>query len=586
MDKILYLLDTASFLKDIGNDTVLQYDAMKLVVAVQGNVNRDFPEFFLMWQDADKFWLDYITKPGKFLNGIKTVGISTFDEFLEIYKNKIKELGIIAWDSNVPATMNAATTVCGVEGWLPIRYDVSDSSILNRVISATGAEIKFNLNGMFTGKGLIPETNRKSSGSKKCDTYLWALEKYGSKTNPKLLFYTLDATSWSDDRLHYPDLANAFVYNHDYAISKRAFVFDVSSYDDELPCDDPDQPLGTDFKTMCEIFKYKYDATEGKEMITVCGFNPWQLKYTEHHGKGKHGGVAAEWRFTEVLSAYNCIKDADAYGYCGITNASVYTHFPLKEKYKNSAPKENQTYDPNKTYILFYVGDYDASSWTNRFIPVWYKDEGLGKLPLMWCFNQNLSDRIPQAFDFIYENYTDNDYFEAGDSGAGYNNPYLLYEPRNFSGLPSGADVYVEHNKKYFEKFDNHIVGFVINGVHPTDERQMNDISKFADVGCGYNGYGTVTKVINGSVFMPHSSDICAQNGSVDKAVESALRAVDRSDKNKKFHIFRTILVSPSHHQKIYDALRAARPEANFELVDPYTFFKFAKYAAENGLTY
>ncbi len=376
------------------------------------------------------------------------------------------------------------------------------------------------------------------------------------------------------------------MYNHDYAIARSAFVFDVSSYDDELPCDDPGQPLGTDFATMKEIFRRQYERTAGREIITVCGFNPWQRKYTDYNGYGKHGGVEAEWRFTEILSAYNCVKDADAYGYCGLANASLCRHYKLKDKYINRPAKKGVEYDPKKTYILFYVGDYDAGAWTYRFVPRWYRDKKLGKNPLMWCFNPNLSDRIPQVFDFIYENYTQNDYFQAGDSGAGYNNPYLLYPPRVHSDLPSGAEAFVSHNKYYFDKFDMHCIGFIINGVYPTDEKQMADLSRFADVGSGYNGYGAPTKIVNGAVFMPHTCDISGEGVDIKRSVAIALDHIDRNNKDKRFHIFRTILTSPSTHDAILDALREERPEANFELVDPYTFFKFAKIAVERGETY
>lgn len=584
-DRILYVLDIKEYLSCFGGDTVLQYDAARLAAAIQGSVNREFPSLYFLWQESDTFWLEYMTGSDKFLHGIPIRHIGGFDAFLEIYGDFIKSRGICAWDSDVPATVNAATTVCGVDGYIPIRYSTAKNSILTQVTDKTKAEIKINLRGVFTGTGIIYDTDLPSSGSKKCDAYLWAIEHYIEKTNPRLLFYTLDAASWDGERLYYPDLGNAFVFNHDYAIANKAFVFDLYSYDDEAPCDDPGQPLGTDLSVMKKILRHKYDQTHGSEMITVCGFNPWQQKYTDYNNKSNHGGVEAEWRFTEILSAYNCIKDADAYGYCGLANASVFMHFPLKASYKNRRPAVSacDEYDENKTYILFYVGDYDASAWTARHIPIWYKDPALGKLPLMWCFNPNLSDRVPQAFDFIYENFTQNDYFEAGDSGAGYINPRLLYQPRIHSDLPDGSAAYIAHNKKYFNRFDIHTAGFIINGHYETDLRQMEDISRFADCGVGYNRYDGSVDVVNGTVFMGHTADIAVQNTPPEKAVKSALDAIDRQPANKRFHIFRTILVSPTDHNRIYELLRKTRPEARFELVDPHTFFRFAAEAAAAG---
>lgn len=590
--KTLWLVSTKKVLESVGTPemgrarTVLQYDAMKLIVSVQGVLNRKEPTVYLDWEPQDLFWLEYMTRPGKFMNGYETAPIDSFDAFLDVFGKTVKELGIVAWDPAVPATMNAATTVCGVEDLLPVRY--SEDGILPYVLKKTGAEVKLNLVGKFTGNGIIPDTDRPSSGSKKCDAYLWALEKYFDRTNRNILFYTVDGISWSDTEPYYPDLGNAFVYNHDYAIAKRCFVFDVSSYDDETPCDDSDQPLGTDYRTMIEIFRRAYDRVGGREMITVCGFNPWQLKYTTHGGKGKHGGVDAEWRFTEVLSAYNMIKDADAYGYCGIANASVYTKYPLKEKYHNPRPKDKPAFDPDTTYVLFYVGDYDAAAWTNSFIPRWSKDPKLGKNPLMWCFNMNLSDRIPQAFDFIYENFTENDYFEAGDSGAGYNNPRLLYPPRVHSDLPSGVEVWVEHNKKYFEKFDNHCIGFIIDGTSLTTEQEMKDVARFADVGVGYLslGHKLPTKVVDGTVFIPHTSDIGVEHVDPEKAADTVVSCINHSPENKNFYIFRTILVSPTSHDAIIEKVKEKMPERKFCFADPYTFFRLAKEAKEKDLIF
>lgn len=583
MKKCLYILDIKSFLSEFKDDTVLCYDASRLAAAVQGLMNREFPSLYFMWQESDAFWFDYMTGKGKFLHDIPVKQINSFDSFLDKYGSFIRSCGICAWDSEVPATVNVATTACGVDGFIPVRYSEDEKSILSRVIRKTQAEIKINLSGVFTGEGIVFETNLFSTGSKKCDAYIWAIERYINKTNPGLLFYTLDAASWNDNGFSYPDLGNAFVFNHDYAVAKKAFVFDLSSYDDEKPCDDPDQPLGSDLAVMKQILLHKYNQTEGREIITVCGFNPWQLKYTDYKNKGKHGGVEAEWRFTEILSAYNCIKDADAYGYCGLANASVFMHYPLKRNYKNRLPKSGALYNKNKTYILFYVGDYDSAAWTARHIPLWYKDPALGRNPLMWCFNPNLSDRIPQAFDFIYEHFTGNDYFEAGDSGAGYLNPRLLYEPRIHSDLPDGSDAFVNHNMTYFNRFDMHIAGFIINGNYETDTRQMKDIARFADCGAGYNRYDGAVDVVCGSVFMGHTSDIAVENTPPETAARTALAAIDRQPSSKRFHIFRTILVSPTNHDLIYRALCKARPETDFELLDPYTFFRLAAEAAKAG---
>lgn len=580
---VLNTIRVSDFGKACGKDTTQFYDQMTTMAAVQGLANRQGPQLYLFWQEADSFWLDYMSEKGHFMEGVTCREIPDYDAFLSAYADLFREKGLVLWDPAVPASYNVALTACGVDGFLPVR---AGSLTYRRIEEATQAPVRLDLCGKFTGRGTIPDTDRPSSGSAKNDAYLWALERYFDRTSADVMFFTADAMPWNAEEPCYPDLGNAFVFNHDYSILKKAFVFDLSCWGDEPPCDDPDQPLGTDLATMKEILQRQYDKNGGKRISQVCGFNPWHIKYTKHKNKGKHEGVESEWMLTELLSAYNCVKDADAAGYCGLANASVFCQYPLDTKYHNRRPREKMVFDPKNTYVLFYVGDYDAAAWTARHIPIWARDPKLGKNPLMWCFNTNLSDRIPMAFDYVYHHFTENDYFQAGDSGAGYNNPALLYEPRKHSGLPSGVEANIAHNQYYFDKFDQQIIGFVIDGWNPTTRQNMEDLTAFAPMGAGGNHFPREMQVVNGAVFIQHTRDIAVEKTDPAEAARQALIGIDSYPPEKRFHIFRTILVSPSRHDAIMEEMRRARPEANFVFCDPYNFFRMAKEAKEKGLTY
>ncbi len=577
----MILLDINQALANV--DSVTRYDLFRFTTCLQGLLNREKPELFLFWDEHDRFWLDYMTGEGKFLENEPLETVETVEEILKRYAGFIRECGLILWDEAVPATLNAATTVCGVRGFLPIRAGNS----ANIVQSITGAQVRLDLRERFTGNGKIWQTDEMSTGSAKCDAYVWALVNYMADCADDILEFSPDGMKWSSQEPFYPDMGNAFVPNMDYAVARRAFVFDLFCFDDEPASDEPNQPIGCDLRTMKRILLEQYRKTNGEKMTTVCGFNPWHIKYTTHGGHGTHEGVETEWRLSEILSAYNCVKDADAAGYCGLANASVYCHYPLKPQYHNRPPKPPVNgYDKDKTYILFYVGDYDSAAWTARFIPRWARDPALGKLPLMWCFNTNLSDRIPMAFDYIYEHYTDNDWFEAGDSGAGYNNPRLLYEPRIHSDLPSGVQANIVHNKRYFEKFDQSIIGFVINSVHKLDTQQMADLATFAKDGVAYLGHGDPACIVKGTPFLPHTCDIAIERTDPTKAATQAVRWMNNAKPGKRFHVFRTILVSPTEHLKIYEEIQRLAPEKNIELLDPLTFFAYLRIAVNNGETY
>ena len=162
------------------NDMLLQnissrekYDQFSFVTSLQGSINRNKPSIFIEWDsEVDRFWHGYITSNGKFLHGTKIHKIGTFEKFVETFLDEIKKRGLVVWDKRVPATSNVAATICGVEGYLPVRYETDTKSVYHLLTTKYKIPVKLNLVDKFTGKGTIPDTNKKSSGSKKCDAYI------------------------------------------------------------------------------------------------------------------------------------------------------------------------------------------------------------------------------------------------------------------------------------------------------------------------------------------------------------------------------------------------------------------------------
>jgi hypothetical protein len=448
----------------------------------------------------------------------------------------------------------------------------------------SGLAVKLDLTNKFSGKlgGVIYNTNRKSTGSAKCDAYIYALENFFAQTSDDTMGYVLDGTGreWLIEE-NSKDYENAFVPNVDYLIANRAFIFELSPWDDELPCDDKKQPLRTDYNVFCEILQRQAEKNKGAKITSVIGFTPWQAKYTDYKDKSKHGAVATEWRHAELLSAYNCIMDADAYGYCGLFNASLYRHYPLEEKYTNSRSVSYVKYDENKIYILIYMGDYDSASWLSKFVPLHFNDKMRGKNPLMWAFNPNLSKRVPMVFDYVYENKTENDFFVAGDSGAGYLNPSLLFSPRIFSDLPSADSLFIEHNQYYFEKFDIKHIGFIINGHHKFDDKVYEMYSKCIKGGAGHNGHREPVYIKDNVPFMGYLGDLPGisshNDGSFDMAdIDKSADIIIHWSKEKLYKnlmLFRTILWSPSMIDVLTERLKEKDSMNEYVFVNPDDFF-------------
>ncbi len=568
-EKEVVYFDLAGWIAAQPQDTVLHYDALKLTAALQGIVNRDAPRLlirFLQGEGAsgpvnmDDYWLEKISARWPEMGAVKEE--NSLAVVLETFKEDLN--GWVVWDPAVPATANVADTIAGVENLLPLR---SDSPLLE-YLKKEGIEIDVK-------KSLVGKFDGSESGSAKCDAYLWAKREYldKGKCNPALMAFYIDGYSQrpGEPGFHYRDLPNTKVANHDYYIANRAFFMDLLVWNDEKPVDDPEQPLGTDHETLVKLLEAQYKQNKGEAFTTIGGFVSWDLKYTNHGpAGGSHEPVPTEWQYIAVFGAYNAILDADALGLACLTNASAYQHYPMKDAYKQHERPATQPLE-DKTYVLVYMGDYDSSAWLSRNIPRVWDDPARGDIPIAWAFNPNLSDRVPYVFDLIYETASPNDWFIAGDSGAGYLNPNLLIGDRLGSGLPDALDLWVEHNKRYYKKFDYDITGFVINGFHGDMPLRIQEAyTKFSPKGVGMQ-LGFEKPLVNGTPFIRHNSDIYPDGNNLKKG--AAQMAFFAKPDKPQFLVYRWILQTPTTLKNMIATLNEQYPERNWEFCDPYTFF-------------
>ena len=480
-------------------------DTVRLYTALQGRLNKDAKEngFFVYQIDAndpynstnDRFWLEYIMGEGKMLEGSTLIELNTWQELWDALGSYVKSAGIVVWDPDVPSTSNVAATICSVEGYLPVRYD-TDADSMYTWLTSNGVEVKFDLCNMFTGeKGTkIADTDIDSTGSIKCDPYLWALEKYMDRCNPEMLAYALDGASAvasnpvaQKSTVGIGPAANQ-LYSHDYYIYNECFFIDLTCVADEKPCDDPDQPMGTDAKTLSTILSTMEERNNGK-FSKLMGFPPWYMKYTVFNNNGKTPEVGLEWAFVAFITKYNFIKEADAWNPSWMTNASVYCQYEMTtEKFENNKSPVEEVFDKSIRYFSLYIGDYDSSAWLKLMVPDCFKpNDQRGEIPLMWAFNPNLADRVPMIFDYVYENKTELDYFTTGDTGAGYVFPNKLKD----------LNMWIEYNEPYMDKFDMDIVGFIIDneGLRKDVLEAYTEITPygaFTNVGTYANDYLTV----------------------------------------------------------------------------------------------
>lgn len=558
------------------------FDQSHLAASLQGLVNRATPQLYLRYNRVqDDFWWARMTESGAWLDGAVTETSPSLDDLLDRFAGAYR--GAVIWDERVPATSNLASTLAGVEDLLPFRYDESPGSLYQRFI-ANGPRIPvlvrlMNDDGspMFTGTGTIPGTTLPSTGSAKNDAYRWLIEHYvkTGRCNPLKMGYYLDGywlQAWQA-----ATRTNSTLTNHDYVIAHRGVLFDLNVWEDEATVDDPGQAPGTDVATLKALLHAAYAQFGGDGFIHIAGFVPWAYKYTTHgNAGGAHEPVPTEWRYAEIISCFNGYMDADAIGLASMANASFFQHAPLPEVIpQNPKPTEDSLKAAGilderghiipRRYYAHYVGDYDAAAWIYQQMPQIWTDANRGQTPLTWAFNPNLAERFAFGMLWTRQTRTANDYFSAGDSGAGYINPGNLVTPRPFSDLPSGVAAWEAHCLRYYQQWDITLTGFVIDGyARGLTEELLDSYARFSPGGIVPQKIPP-QGVHNGMPWIRMNLDLPHDAGPAAAALVGQF-----SGRAPQFRVFRSILKTPSWYLNVDTAVQNQSPEP-IRAVDLYT---------------
>jgi hypothetical protein len=504
--------------------------------------------------------------------------------------------GAVVWDDRVPATSNVASTIAGCDNLLPLRYDPRDGSLYRQLTeSDPHLEVKARLlssdgSRLFTGQGSIPGTTRDSTGSAKNDAYLWMIEHFvrSGKANPQVMGYYLDADWHRCWKASGPE--NHTLSNHDFVIARRGTFFDLNVWDDEACVDDPGQRPGTDVATLKELLLTAYQRFQGNGVIHVAGFVPWAYKYTDAAGAGgRHEAVPTEWRYAEILSCFNAYMDADALGLGAMANASFFQHYPLAAHYpQNAKPTQDSLISRGlldtegrivpRCYVAHYVGDYDAAAWLYRELPRLWRDPARGSTPLSWAFNPNLCERFPLGMAWAREHRTANDWFVAGDSGAGYLNPGYLSPPRPHSGLTSGWAAWEQHCQRLYRQWDISLTGFVIDGyARGLDREGLDAYARFSPDGIVAQKIGR--QGVHGTMpYLRMATDLQGAPADAARSISQLL-----SDPSPRFVVCRSILQSPSWYAQVEQELKTLRGD-KIQVVDLYTLLWLVReYESQRG---
>lgn len=561
------------------------WDDLHAIAALQGIVNRRAPQLYINYVETDgrcidQYWWDKYRHEGEWLSGRPVLTVQSVEEAVRHFRPLLK--GIVAYDGRVASTSNVASSIAGIEDLLPLRYDTSSTSLYHRLTQGDNPMmVRRWLVGedgtpLFTGSGTIPGTSRPSSGSTKCDPYLWLIEHYmkTGRMDGRYAGYYQDQ-QWRLRPGNAPRNHHTLT-NHDFFISRRGFFFDLSPWPDEAT-DDPSQPQGTDHATLCELLAESHRLRKGKVPCYIGGFPSWAYKYTRHVG-GRHEDVATEWQFAELISHYLAFKDADAIGYGALANASFWQHFPTKQRYTQQWTDRRELQekglldqqgrvDTTRNYVIIYVGDYDASSWVSQRTPDLWDDPQRGKLPMMWCISPVLAERVPHILHNFRATASANDYFAAADNGAGYLMPGIV-EQTSLRDLKA----WERHCRRYYRKWGLSITGFIIDGNGPAlGEAGLDAYARFSPDGI-VPQKAPVSGIHRGMPIL--RSDFDLTPGDPHEAARVLVERV-KDRKGTCFHWFRIILRSPQWYVAMME--EAQRLDPSIKLLDAPSFFEMLR---------
>jgi hypothetical protein len=529
------------------------YDESMAVATLQGIINRKAPRLYVLSSkdDRPKYWFEILSHAGRWLHGRKPVPLADLDALVKLAGDGLR--GAVIWDPAVPASVNVATTIAGVEDAVVLSPEMAAKHL-----GPWKLRVVKDLRGQFTGA---------ETGSKKNDAYRWAVREYLARGRCSAHLFCLFEDAFAARAAG--DIG--YVITRDWAVRNRAFVFDLSPWGDEVPGDDPKQRLGTDLATYRIILAEVLKSSAGRQMTELAGFFAF-AKYSNVPGhQSAHDPVPTEWETVWLISPYNCYQNtvaSDCY------NQSLHSQAPRKPlvQRRPSAPPKLA----NKTYLAILMADYDSATPLYSFLPKHWADPNRGKLPFAWGINPNLIETYPDVIAYFYETATPNDHFTADASAAGYMNPNRVRKEY----LP----LFIEHNKRFFRETDMTMAPMVLDWDEPS-AAVKDAFREFTP-----DGLATIVMDLHatgGKPPQPHVwkgmpvtellNNACnfAEPAQAAEILYSQLK--DKPKNAPGFYFFRIVWVGPSDVQKTLGALRSRHPEIDWELLDPYTFFALLK---------
>ena len=340
----------------------LPADWQLALITLQGLVNRTKPQLYLLFNETDPFWLDWLKKRG----WIKTTEVvSKPQDLLRQFRHVVK--GMVIYDPLLPATKNVATMIGSLEDAIAVSPRLAKQ--LNLPVIAD-----------------LRDRWRTSA-----EAYAWAFNNlYGAGD---------EGRGTRETKLNHHVIACAYpdhIGMRDYFVQHRIFIFWISG---------PIDGAGRGGDPNAEVRLMEKIFAQMPVNIPVMSY-PWA---GQDVGIGEGAGVTLFSEFGKYLvGSINC------------SNLSVHSGIPIPKLRQREAPP-TPPLRLDKVYYAFIISDGDnLPVLTTYNFPQLWRSPVRGELPLGWTISPSAIMLIPAIADAYYATATPNDCFLGAVSGIGY----------------------------------------------------------------------------------------------------------------------------------------------------------------------
>ena len=326
---------------------------------LQGLVNREQPRIFLAYDRFDDLWLDWLRERGD-VKEVRRVGTKElYDQFLPVVK------GLVVTDPDLPGSVNVATMLAAVEGWLPVTPRLRPQ--FDQV------KVAMDLRGKW---------------KKNIEAYRWFYSTYGSQMSRRAC----------------ANFDPAQFELRDYFVEFKIPLLWVSH---------PKDAEHSRTASAAEEAKFAREVFKGLPPNIPC------LGWWDHGLGGEDGcGEGGPYSGVDLASQYAKFEICSGWdGYArGVGNLSVHSGTAATFRQKTMAPPPLA----NKVYYDFTRTDGDGPNfWRQVYRDLWDQPDH-GKVPVGWQLGPTAYDTIPDILDYFYKHATPCDVFVNALTGIGY----------------------------------------------------------------------------------------------------------------------------------------------------------------------